>query len=906
MLVKMTEDNNTEPLFHNHYGLVSSPHKPTRSEVHPRAVCLHQMFEAQVARTPDAPCLVFGTEQLSYSTMNARANQLAHRLRRLGVRPETLVGVCMDRSPDLVIALYAILKAGGAYVPFDSSYPRERLEFMMTDTRVSLLLTQEHLAEQFSSWAIQTVLSVDAEWPDIAEESTTNPDNLATADNLAYVIYTSGSTGQPKGVMIEHRGICQQLQWMQTTYPLSSDDAVLLRTPFSFDLSLYELFSPLLAGARLVLAAPDYEKDTAYLIALIQRADITTLFLVPSLLQMLLAESEFAACNTLQHIFCSGEALPFALQQRFFAQMPAHVNLHNLYGPTEASVECTHWDCERDTQRNFVPIGRPIANYEIVLLDEQRNPVPVGQVGELHIGGIGLARGYWNRPELTAERFIQLDAQIEPFQSNRLYRTGDLARWHTDGVLECLGRIDFQVKIRGHRIELGEIETVLLEHAAVRECVVMAREDKPGDKRLVAYIVPQGQAMLTHESLRQHLLHKLPEYMIPHAFVPLSAFPLSPNGKVDRKQLPAPEAVPRLLHETNYIAPVNDIERKLTELWEATLRVAPIGVTENFFALGGHSLFAVRIFATLETMFGQRLPLATLLQAPTIRQLATLLSEQSGKPFCSSLVALQPQGDRPPFFCIHAVGGNVLEYYELARQFGPDQPFYALQSAGLGGTLAPHESIPEMARHYLHEIRAVQPQGPYHLGGRSFGGMVAYEMALQLHEQGETVALLALLDTDPIGWMKLFPTVTAAQLRLRFLTLRIKRHLRNLHHLRGHEQLRYVQEKAGYKKRKLHTWHWHMQRRSSSSTSLTDTLREVEELNYRAEKTYVPRPYAGCVTFFSAEEEVSALENQFGWQTLARVEVVPVPGNHQSMIKTPHVQTLAAQIMLRLSQPTND
>ncbi len=915
-----------------------SRHADGNAVAYPREVCLQQLFEAQVARTPDTPSLLFGDERLTYRELNVRANQLAHRLQKLGVQPETLVGVCMERSLEMVIAMYAILKAGGAYVPFDPSYPPERLEFMLADTNVSVLLTQTHLQSQIEHLKSQTLICLDTEWSDIAEESHANPISNATEANLAYVIYTSGSTGQPKGVMIEHRGICNQLQWMQATYPLTTEDAVLLRTPFSFDLSLYEFFSPLLAGARLVLAEPAREKDMSYLIELMQRERITTLFLVPSMLQMLLAEPGFAACASLKHIFCSGEALSLALQQRFFAQMPPHTRLHNLYGPTEASIECTHWDCERETERNFVPIGRPIANYEIAILDEQLRPVPVGEIGELHIGGIGLARGYWNRLELTAEKFIggrwsvagdrflvepapvhplpvtkppllttdhrpPTTGHQPPTTDHRLYKTGDLARRHADGVLECLGRIDFQVKVRGHRIELGEIEAALLTLPSVRECVVTAREDVPGDKRLVAYFVPQTAASPAPGELRQHLKQKLPDYMWPAAFVALETFPLSPNGKVDRKQLPAPETLSRT-HDAEFVAPANEIERKLTRLWEDTLRVAPIGVTENFFALGGHSLLAVRLFAAIEEMFGPKLPLATLLHAPTICQLATLLATQDWQPSWSSLVALQPAGTRPPFFCIHAVGGNVLEYYELARRLSPDQPFYALQAVGLDGSQPPLQSIEAMAAHYLREIRHVQPTGPYALGGRSFGGMVAYEMALQLHEQGERVALVALLDTDPIGWLKLFPKNTALRLRLRFLTLRLQRHLQNLRGLRWRDRVKYFQEKADYKKRKLATWRWQFRRRLTREQALTDTLREVEEFNYLAEKQYVPRRYPEGVTFFSAVEEVSALENEFGWQTLATggVEVISVPGNHQSMIEEPHVQGLAEQLQLRLTQ----
>ncbi len=884
---------------------------------YPRDLCLHQLFEAQVERTPEAISFVRHQERVTYREMNARANQVAQRLRKLGVGPETLVGIYMERSLEMVLAMYGILKAGGAYVPLDPHYPQERVAFMLADTNVPLVLTQTHLRSQLSTLNSQlhTVLCLDTAWESIAEESANNFDSGVKEENLAYVIYTSGSTGQPKGVMIEHRGICNQLQWMQTNYPRTTNDAVLLKTPFSFDLSLYEFFSPLLAGAKLVLAEPGGQKDSAYLIELLQREQITTLFMVPSQLQILLEYEAFSHCASLKDIFCSGEPLSFALQQRFFATMPAPVGLHNLYGPTEASIECTYWDCERDTRRNIVPIGRPIANYQIYILDEQLQPVPIGQVGELLIGGVGVARGYLNRPALTAEKFIEWttaqggEGKKGPHSLSlsysstppRLYRTGDLARRLPDGVIECLGRMDFQVKIRGHRIELGEIETALTAHPAVREAVVVMREDVLNDKRLVAYYLAEANALPTNRELRQSLKQKLPEYMIPSAFVRMDSFPLSPNGKLDRRQLPAPEQAKRTPEE-KVVAPANETERQLVSIWTQALHLHPLGVTDNFFDLGGHSLLAVRIFLAIEKQFGKNLPLATLFQSPTIRQLGQLLEEQAWEPSWSSLVPLQVEGDNPPFFCVHAVGGNVLEYYELAQHLGTAQPFYGLQSVGLDGQQAPLTRIEAMATHYIQEIRQLQPEGPYYLGGRSFGGVVAYEMAQQLREQGQKVALVALLDTDPIGWLKLFPRRTACKLQAHFLALRIKRHLVNLRDLSLPTKLHYIREKIAYKKRKLETWRWQLKQVLQPGKKLSNILRDVEEFNYLAAEQYVPRTYADQVAFFCACEEVSAPENQYGWKTLATggVELVEVPGDHQSMIQTPHVQFLADQLKLRL------
>lgn len=392
--------------------------------------------------------------------------------------------------------------------------------------------------------------------------------------------------------------------------------------------------------------------------------------------------------------------------------------------------------------------------------------------------------------------------------------------------------------------------------------------------------------------------------MVPGKFVRLESFPLSSNGKIDRQQLPAPDEI-RLEREEDFVAPANELEHKLTEIWEKVLSLHPLGVTDNFFALGGHSLLAVRIFARVEEAFGKKFPLDTLFKAPTIRQLAALLQQPDWQPSWSSLVPLQPEGDRTPFFCVHAIGGNVLEYYELARQMEPEQPFYGLQSVGLDGQQTPFTSIEAMAAHYINEIGQLQPEGSYYLGGRSFGGVVAYEMAQQLRAQGRHVALVALLDTDPIGWLKLFKRGTALRLQARFLTLRIRRHLSNLQGLKLFGKLNYIREKVVYKKRKVETWRWQIEQKlkSERDPDLVDTLRDVEEFNYLAATNYKPCIYPDRVTFFYATEEVGSLENQFGWQTLATggVEVVEIPGNHQSMIKSPNVELLAEQLKLRLA-----
>ncbi|MBD2093757.1 amino acid adenylation domain-containing protein [Trichocoleus sp. FACHB-591] len=454
---------------------------------YPLERCLYQWVETQVERTPDAVAVSFEGQHLTYEELNQRANQLAHYLQTLGVQPDVLVGICVDRSLEMVIGLLGILKAGGVYVPFDPSYPSERLAFMLEDAQVPILLTQAHLLDRLPS-NLATVLCLDADWHQLAQGSTNNPQSGVTADHLAYVIYTSGSTGKPKGAMNTHRGICNRLLWMQDEYQLTKDDRVLQKTPFSFDVSVWEFFWTLMNGARLVVARPEGHKDPAYLVQLIADQQITTLHFVPSMLRVFLEEPDVARCNSLRHVMCSGEALPVDLQTRFFER--CHAQLHNLYGPTEAAVDVTFWHCQPEADQRSVPIGRPIANTQMHVLDAQLQPVPIGIVGELYIGGVNVARGYLNRPELTAERFL-----CDPFRKDRkthltprLYKTGDLSRYRPDGAIDYLGRIDHQVKLRGFRIELGEIESVLAQHPDIQEAVVVIQESL-GGKRLIAYLV---------------------------------------------------------------------------------------------------------------------------------------------------------------------------------------------------------------------------------------------------------------------------------------------------------------------------------------------------------------------------------------------------------------------------------
>ncbi len=564
---------------------------------YPRDICLHALIEAQVARTPEAIAVVAGDRSLAFAELNAAANRLAHHLRALGVRPDDRVGICIERGWQMVVGLLAILKSGGAYVPMDPSYPPDRLVHMLGDSAPRVLLTERKLRPLLGELqAACALLDLDDPEPAWATRPDSNPDpeevGLA-AHHLAYVIYTSGSTGLPKGAMNEHRGIVNRLLWMQDAYRIDAGDAVLQKTPFSFDVSVWEFFWPLLTGARLVMARPEGHKDPAYLAALVREQSITTMHFVPSMLHAFLEEGSAAGCApVLRRVMCSGEALSASAVNRFHQVLPG-VELHNLYGPTEAAVDVTAWRCEPGADRTSVPIGRPVANTRMYVLDPHREPVPRGVAGELYIGGVQVGRGYLNRDELTAERFLPDPFAGEP--GARMYRTGDLGRWRSDGSIEYLGRNDFQVKVRGFRIELGEIEARLLEHAQVGAAVVLARPDRAGDLQIGAYYVPvAGYGAVSVEAFRAHLGSRLPDYMIPAWFVRLDALPVTPNGKLDRRALPEPgNTRPDLA--VHYEPPANDVERQVSAAFTTILGVEGVGRNDNFFDLGGNSLLAMRL-----------------------------------------------------------------------------------------------------------------------------------------------------------------------------------------------------------------------------------------------------------------------------------------------------------------------
>ena len=857
-----------------------------------------ELFEEQVERTPGGVAVVFEGEELSYGELNGRANQLAHYLRGLGVGREVLVGICVERSLEMVVGLLGVLKAGGAYVPLDPSYPPERLRYMVEDAQATVVLTQERLRELLPEGGARVVL-LDGDWEQVQGQSVWNPESAAGSDNLAYVIYTSGSTGKPKGAMNSLRAISNRLLWMQEAYALDGSDRVLQKTPFSFDVSVWEFFWPLITGACLVVARPGGHREAAYLTHLIQEQQITTLHFVPSMLEVFLRDGAAGQCSSLRRVMCSGEALTTGLTTEFFSRLGCE--LHNLYGPTEAAVDVTCWQCQAAEKAGTVPIGKPIANLKTYVLDGHGQPVPVGVTGELYLGGVGVGRGYLRRPELTAEKFMP-----DPFSSEggaRLYRTGDLARYRPDGNLEFMGRADQQVKIRGNRIELGEIEAVLQEHTEIRQAAVVAREDEPGDKRLIAYVVGCDQQAPTIADMRRYLAERLPDYMMPSRFVTLKAIPLTPNGKLDRQALPLPEQE-RSVSPRDFVAPRDVVELQLARIWEETLNVRPVGVHDDFFELGGHSLLAVQVVARIKERFGQQVPLAALFEGPTVERQAESLRRGSSSAKRSALVAIQAVGEKPPLFLIHPAGGNVMCYYELARHLRENQPVYGLVDSGFEDAAI---SVEEMGTRYLEAIRVIQPAGPYRLGGWSMGGLVAFEMAQQLRERGEKVQFLAILDVGAAIHQN-GETLDPVQATARALAW-VGRNLevysgkdlgasdRDLQSLSADEQQNYILKRMkaqGFVPPDI-------------EISYLRGFLKIYENNVRAALDYVPKSYPDRITLFrgmellpgSDEKDAEVFRNpDLGWQFLSPqpVDIHRVPGNHMTIVTMPNVQTLAKSL----------
>ncbi len=805
---------------------------------YPKERCVYQLFEDQVERTPDAVALVFERQRLTYRELNAQANQLAHHLRQMGVGPEVRVGLCMERSLEMLVSLLGIFKAGGVYVPLDPTYPSERLTFMLRDAEVAVLLTKTPLlsllAEQTSA-----VLCLDTEWPAIADARTDNPVREVQGDHLAYLIYTSGSTGRPKGVAVTHHNLWHSTQ-ARLSYYHEPVTRFLLLFSIAFDTSLAAIFWTLCQGGTLLLPKETVLQDPFQLTTLIEQQQPSHLMSVTSLYTSLLELAEPQQLGALRAVIVGGERCPRELVEHHWKRLP-HCALFNEYGPTEATVWSTVYRCEVQERRGSIPIGRPIANMQVYVLNESLQPMPIGAMGELYVGGAGVARGYLNQPELTAERFVPNPFSKEP--GGRLYKTGDLVRYLPDGNIEFLGRIDHQVKIHGFRIELGEIENVLRQHPGVRETVVVAGEDTPGDKRLVAYVVLSKEQSATVGDLQRHVMKQLPTYMIPSAFVLLEALPLTPNGKLDRRALPASDLT-RGITEEPFVAPTLMVHYQLRAIWEELLGARPIGIRDNFFDVGGHSLLATRLVDRIKQVFRKKLPLSTLFTAPTIEQLADVLlrEEDIDTNSRAPLVAVQLGKSKRPFFFFNGDGyGGAFYCFNLARDLGTDQPFYVLEPHRYQfDDLQALPSFEAMVAAHIEPLRTVQPEGPYLLGGFCGGGLVAFELARQLHAAGQAVDLLALIE----------PGVASTRLRLsRSFISRIA----NLLRLSPDKQLDCFLYLRHLAKFLLYSSYRNLPHVSLFPT--TEALRQ-DGSNILAwvAAPYIPREYPGKVTFLWASE----------------------------------------------------
>jgi amino acid adenylation domain-containing protein len=872
--------------------------------------CFHRLFEAQVERTPDAVAVAYKDERLTYRELNRRADQLAHHLRALGAGPETLIGICMERAPEMMVGLIGILKAGAGYLPLDPSYPAERLAYMLEDARTPVVLAQRRISDKVSGHTAK-VICVDEDWPEIERESGENLENGPEPDHLAYVIYTSGSTGKPKGVMIHHRGLANYLSWAARYYRMSEGAGTLVHSPIGFDLTITTLLAPLLVGQRVVLLpeGPGIEELAR---ALGAGKDYTLVKITPTHLEALahmLPGDELA--GRVRVLVVGGEMLKWEHIAAWRTYAPA-TRIVNEYGPTETVVGCCIYEVTGDVQSGSVPIGRAIDNMDMHLLGSDLQPVPPGEIGELYIGGVALARGYLNQPEITREKFICRSSNGDA--GARLYKTGDLARRLPDGNLEYLGRTDHQVKIRGYRIELGEIEVALGRHPDVRDCAVVAREDGSAGastslstgKRLVAYVVGKNETSPSVDRLRSFLQDRLPGYMVPSAFVVLAALPLTVNGKVDRDALPSPEQRSRSL-DNPFKAATDSLEMQLAEVWEEILGVRPIGITDNFFDLGGDSLQAVLMATKVEEIRGSHIPPSLVIEENTIEKLARAIHRLDAEPRDGTVVKVQPKGSLPPLYLVPGIGGLVLGASYLARRLGLDQPLYGLQARGVRDSESAFTSIEEMASYYIDAIQCVQGDDPFFIAGYSFGGIVAFEIARQLYAAGKRVGMLAILDTVAPGSHR-FSAVSF---------------LRNLPHWIGDFVVRRkpkeVIRDVGNKLKKVSKLcingvlrplgvaplRADITENVDMPAELPERYRRVITAHYQALLRYKPRGYPGRIMLFRAKAQplLRAYPDN-GWGRFAEggVEVHGVEGNHLNFGEEPYVQVLAKKMRAALEK----
>jgi amino acid adenylation domain-containing protein len=870
------------------------------------------LFDAWVEQSPEAPAVVFGEEELTYRELCEAANRLAHRLLALGVGPGVPVGLCLERSAAAIVAILAIVKAGGVYVPLDPTFPPERLAWALADIGAAALVTREGLLGPGLLADPSRIVCLDRDRHALAKQSPERPPGGAGGDDPVYVLYTSGSTGRPKGVVVPHRAVLRLVR--NSNYvQFSPEERLAQLSNLAFDAVTFEIWGALLNGGRLcgiskeVLLSPhEFESSLCEL-------GITALFLTATLFNQVAREVP-QAFRFVRHLLVGGEALDPPSVRRVLGSAAPPVRLLNGFGPTESTTfACWHRIDAVPEGARSIPIGRPLSNTRAHVLDRAGQMLPIGSLGELFLGGDGLAGGYPGRPDLTAERFVPDPFSTEP--GGRLYRTGDLVRLLPSGEIDYLGRNDHQVKIRGFRIELGEIEAVLGAHPAVGQAVVVAREDTPGEKRLVAYVVPAQGAAYAIDELRSFLAQRLPVFMVPAAFVTLERFPLNVNGKVDRQCLPAPEAPPHRPDE-RLEGPRDELEQRLASLWQELLQISQVGLGDDFFELGGHSLLLVRLLERIERDFGTRPAVNVFLQEPTLEGLARTLRCGIAPAARQVLVTLQPGRATPPLFCIHPVSGTVSCYFPLARHLGPVQTVYALQAPGVDTPDWTYPSIETLAAHYVEAIRTVAPHPPYLLAGWSFGGVVAFEMAQQLVRLGLEVGLLAMLDSRPPAALVRLVAASDSALMVALAREHAHQHGEELP-LRAAEieglgdeaQAQRVVDALRQARLEL----------PEQGVAWLRRLLAVFGSGIRVAAAYAPTLYPGKITLFQAAatdpgnlEDLPEVYEQIpddptaGWQSLSAqpVEVVEVPGEHATLGLEPNVQILAQHLTAAIGTVT--
>ncbi|MFZ1005369.1 MAG: amino acid adenylation domain-containing protein [Candidatus Sulfotelmatobacter sp.] len=845
----------------------------------------HQRFELQAEKNPNAIAVKCGSAALTYRDLDQRANKLAHYLRSIGVGPETPVALCIERSVEMMVGILGILKAGGAYVPLDPSYPRERLDFMLSDCGASVLLTQTHLPPTASDSRQIRVIRLDADWPAIDLQLAQSPKASIALENLAYVIYTSGSTGGPKGVQVTQRNLARstsaRLDYYDGAYYKGTGKAFLLLSSFAFDSSVATIFHALCTGGT-VLPPAEFNWEARQISELIWKNQITNILCIPAVYHELLQSTNIGRLSSLRTVVLAGEACPRPLIDMHFKALP-EVQLFNEYGPTEATVWSTVYRCQAGDGHEAVPIGRAIANTRLYVLDGNLQPVPSGVPGELCIAGDGVARGYLNRAGLTQQKFITDRFSANP--DSRMYRTGDMVRYLPDGNLQYLGRTDEQVKIRGMRIELGEIEAALSAHPDVQEAVVTVE----GDESLVAHAVSREQLATSGAELGAFLKTRLPHYMVPVVFRFVSALPRLPNGKVDRNALCEAAESPTMAKVSGPVAPRDSFEAQLLPIWKEVLGTESSDVTQNFFQLGGHSLLAAKLLDRIEKEFDQSLTLAFVFQAPTIELMADWLRSPDKSLRARAVVEIQPKGSQPPLFWVRATPRFRL----LAEKLGLDQPLLGLDIPYADAIKLPAPyRIEDIASFLVRAMREVQPHGPYALAGLCVNAVIAYEMARQLTLEGEEIAPLIMLDGHNQAYYK-------NPLRDGRYTGRIKYHLANIIHSDVRQGSAYILDRFEEARRKLERTLWQFSS-DHGSNGKASTMHNADPVVHPAFHRYEPKSYPGGMVMLQSSDwpEGAYFDFALGWKDLVqgRIDFHRIPGNHPAMFTEPNVNIVTQQL----------